>query len=115
MPPADRSSAANAAATLPEKISPEHVRHLADLARLDFSEQEIEALTEDLGELLGYAQQLDEVDTEGVEPIPPGAPAVPERLRPDDAEKPLSQSEALENAPDADEDGFFQTPGALES
>lgn len=111
MPPANPSDAT--AIPPAEDVSPKHVRYLADLARLDFSEQEIEALAEDLGDLLGYAQQLDEVDTEGVEPMPPGAPAVPERLREDDAEKPLAQSEALENAPDADEEGFFRTPGAL--
>ncbi|PSQ80045.1 MAG: hypothetical protein BRD46_05125 [Bacteroidetes bacterium QS_8_68_15] len=94
-------------------VSQDDVRHLADLARLDVEEGRLEALTGDLRRLIGYAQQLGEVDTAGVEPMPPGAPAVPERLRPDEAQKPLSQEEALENAPDADE-GFFRTPSALE-
>ena len=94
-------------------VSQEEVEHLADLARLDFTANEKEALAEDLSRLLGHAQQLGEVDTAGVEPMPAGAPAVPKRLRPDQPEKPLSQKEALENAPDVD-DGFFRMPGALE-
>lgn len=96
-----------------ESVTPEDVQHLADLARLDLSEEETEKLSENLSRLLGYAQQLGEVDTAGVEPMPPGAPSVPQRLRSDEPQKPLSQEAALENAPDAD-GGFFRAPGALE-
>jgi aspartyl-tRNA(Asn)/glutamyl-tRNA(Gln) amidotransferase subunit C len=96
-----------------EVVSQEDVRHLADLARLDVEEGRLEALTGDLRRLLDYAQQLGEVDTAGVEPMPPGAPAVPQRLRPDEAREPLSQEDALENAPDPDE-GFFRTPQAIQ-
>jgi aspartyl-tRNA(Asn)/glutamyl-tRNA(Gln) amidotransferase subunit C len=121
MPPASASSADDGSdeavapeAVAPEDVSPEHVHRLADLARLDLSDEEAKARADDLGRLLLHAQQLAEVDTEGVEPMPPGAPAVPEEhLRGDEAQKSLSQSEALENAPDADADRFFRTPGVL--
>lgn len=96
-----------------EPVSPDEVRHLARLAQLSFSEEEVEALAGDLSRLLGYAKQLGEVDTAGVEPMAPGAPAVPQRLRADNPQEPLAQAEALENAPDTD-DGFFRVPGALE-
>lgn len=95
-----------------ESVSPEDVRRLAGLARLDFTDQEIDALAGDLSRLLSHARQLGEVDTAGVEPMPPGAPAVPQRTRQDKPQKPLAQEEALENAPEADE-RFFRVPGAL--
>lgn len=97
----------------PEAVTPEEVQRLAHLAHLTFSDEEAEALTGDLNRLLDYAQQLGEVDTAGVRPMPPGAPSASGgRLRADEPEKPLSQTEALENAPDTEE-GFFCVPSTL--
>jgi len=49
-------------------ISREDVLHLAKLSRLEISEEEIEPLKKDLGNIVDYISQLDELDTEGVEP-----------------------------------------------
>jgi len=49
-------------------ISHDDVQHLAQLSNLQLSDDEIAALQVDLGNILGYINQLDELDTEGVEP-----------------------------------------------
>lgn len=113
MPPDEAPETSSAlAAEDAESVSPEDVRRLAHQARLSFSEEETEQLAGDLSRLLGYAQKLHEVDTAGVAPMAPGALAAPQHLRTDEPEKPLSQAEALQNAPDA-ADGFFRLPGVL--
>lgn len=50
-------------------ISREDVLHLADLVKMDLADDEIDPLRGDLAAVLGYVRQLDEVDTEGVEPL----------------------------------------------
>lgn len=49
-------------------ISIDDVRHLAQLSSLQLDDTEAEALRIDLGNILGYIEQLSELDTEGVEP-----------------------------------------------
>lgn len=49
-------------------ISTDDVRHLAQLSSLQLDDAETEALRIDLGNILGYIEQLSELDTEGVEP-----------------------------------------------
>lgn len=44
------------------------IKHLAELSNFSISEEESETLKKDLGEILKYVSQLDEVDVEGVEP-----------------------------------------------
>ena len=56
---------------IPMKISPEEVRHVADLARLDLNEELVELFTTQLNSLLGYMEKLNELDTTGVEPHQP--------------------------------------------
>jgi aspartyl-tRNA(Asn)/glutamyl-tRNA(Gln) amidotransferase subunit C len=50
------------------KLSLKDVQYLATLSNLKLSDQEAESLTEDLGRIVGYIEQLSELDTEGVEP-----------------------------------------------
>ena len=50
------------------KVENDTIRHLAELSNFSISESETESLKKDLGEILKYVSQLDEVDTEGVEP-----------------------------------------------
>lgn len=50
------------------QISRDDVLHLAQLSNLELSDDEIENLKTDLGNILGYVAQLGELDTEGVEP-----------------------------------------------
>jgi aspartyl-tRNA(Asn)/glutamyl-tRNA(Gln) amidotransferase subunit C len=93
------------------------VRHIARLARLQMTEAEIEALVPELNNILGWVEQLGEVDTDGVEPL---ATVIEQklRLREDviDAD-PLTggniRDELLANAPEA-QHGFFAVPKVIE-
>ncbi len=49
-------------------ITREDVSHLAKLSNISLNEKQIEPLMKDLGNIVGYISQLDELDTEGVEP-----------------------------------------------
>lgn len=51
-----------------EKISKEEVLKIANLARLEFTDEEIETFTYQLSSILDYIEKLNEVDTDGVEP-----------------------------------------------
>ena len=50
-------------------VSPEQVRHIAKLARIAMTDAEIDALVPELNNILGWIEQLGEVDTDGVEPL----------------------------------------------
>ena len=59
-------------------VSPEQVRHIAKLARIAMSDEEIERLVPELNNILGWVEQLEEVNTDGVEPL---TAVVPNKLR----------------------------------
>ena len=84
-------------------LTAKEVRHVARLARLQLSDQEIDAMTAQLGAILDYFDQLKQADTTGV---PPAAHALPLQnvLRPDAVTPCLSPDEALANAPQREED-----------
>jgi aspartyl-tRNA(Asn)/glutamyl-tRNA(Gln) amidotransferase subunit C len=93
-------------------VSPEQVRHIANLARIAMSEEEIERLVPELNNILGWVEQLAEVNTDGVEPLT----AVIEqklRLRYDEVTAGNIRDKILANAPDA-EHGFFAVPKVIE-
>lgn len=52
-----------------KRVSKEDVKHIADLARIELTEEESERFTREISDVLGYIAQLGEVDTENVEPI----------------------------------------------
>ena len=94
------------------KISKDTVKHVAELARLEFKEEELEKFTEQLGNILEHIEELNELDTSNVEPtfhvLDLSTP-----LREDVVESWLSSDEALENAPRREED-FFAVPRVIE-
>ncbi|MFA7169525.1 MAG: Asp-tRNA(Asn)/Glu-tRNA(Gln) amidotransferase subunit GatC [Candidatus Paceibacterota bacterium] len=51
------------------KVSEEEVRHIAELARIELTGEEVNKFTKEISDILGYVKQLEEVNTEGVEPI----------------------------------------------
>ncbi len=55
--------------TKDKKISEEEVKHIAELARIELSEEEKKRFSAELSDVLEYIQQLEEVDTDGVEPV----------------------------------------------
>jgi len=93
-------------------VSPEQVRHIAKLARIAMSEEELERLVPELNNILGWIEQLGEVDTDGVEPLT----AVIEqklRLRDDKVTDGEIREDVLANAPEA-QHGFFAVPKVIE-
>jgi aspartyl-tRNA(Asn)/glutamyl-tRNA(Gln) amidotransferase subunit C len=50
-------------------LSTDQVKHIAKLARLSLSDLEIEKYSKDLNQILAYVEQLQELDTQGVEPM----------------------------------------------
>ncbi len=90
------------------RITPDEVRELALLARLRLSEQEVAAMTDNLGAILDYVDALSALDTSAVEPMTHAVPFdCP--TRPDEVKASLSLDEALANAPRRD-GSFFQVP-----
>jgi aspartyl-tRNA(Asn)/glutamyl-tRNA(Gln) amidotransferase subunit C len=88
------------------------VRHIAKLARLQMSDDEVDALVPELNNILGWIEQLGEVNTDGVEPLT----AVIDqklRLREDVVNDGDCREAVLANAPDA-QHGFFAVPKVIE-
>lgn len=98
-------------------VSEKEVRHVAKLARLALSDAEIDRMVPELNNILGWVEQLSEVNTDGVEPLT----AVIDnelRLRDDVVNAdPLTGGDCrdsiLKNAPDA-QHGFFAVPKVIE-
>lgn len=93
-------------------ITLKDVEHVAKLARLELSEQEKEQFTGQLNAILKYAEKLNQLDTEGIEPTSHVLP-VTNVMREDEVRESVSNETALKNAPD-EEDGQFKVPAVLE-
>jgi aspartyl-tRNA(Asn)/glutamyl-tRNA(Gln) amidotransferase subunit C len=93
-------------------ISSQQVRHIAKLARIGMSDAEIEAMVPEINNILGWVEQLGEVDTDGVEPL---ATVIDQklRLRDDVVDAGNIRDEVLANAPEA-QHGFFAVPKVIE-
>lgn len=92
-------------------LSRETVEKVSLLARLQFPPAELDALTEQLQRIIGYVEQLDDVDTTDVAPM---AHAIElSNVFADDAPQPsLPREQALANAPKRD-DECFRVPAVL--
>ena len=88
------------------------VRHIARLARIAVSDDEVAALAPELSNILGWIEQLSEVDVAGVEPMTAVIPNTL-RLRDDVVTEGDRQADILANAPAA-EHGFFAVPKVIE-
>jgi aspartyl-tRNA(Asn)/glutamyl-tRNA(Gln) amidotransferase subunit C len=93
-------------------VTLEDVEHVANLARLEFSDEEKKTLTNQLNKILEYMEKLNELDTSNVEPL---AQVIPlSNVFREDAVRPSSPvSEVLKNAP-AKTDKFFKVPKVIE-
>lgn len=89
-------------------LSTEDVEHVARLARLALTGEEVEALRGELSDILAYAEKVGEV---AAQDVPPTSHAYPLRnvLRADEPRPSLPQEAALSTAPAA-EDGRFRVP-----
>ncbi|MBA1336671.1 MAG: Aspartyl/glutamyl-tRNA(Asn/Gln) amidotransferase subunit C [Firmicutes bacterium] len=93
-------------------ITRKDVEYVAELARLEFSEEDKENFTKTLNDILKYAEKLNEVDTEEV---PPTAHilSVKNVFREDRVRPSMDRDKILQNAPDSDK-GCFRVPRVIE-
>ncbi|QDT65410.1 Asp-tRNA(Asn)/Glu-tRNA(Gln) amidotransferase subunit GatC [Calycomorphotria hydatis] len=91
----------------------EDVKKIASLARLHLSSEELDTYAAQLGGILGYVEMLNEVDTDGIEPM---AHAVEQTnvLREDVPTPMFSSEEALSNAPKTD-GRYFLVPQIIDA
>ncbi|APX95974.1 MULTISPECIES: Asp-tRNA(Asn)/Glu-tRNA(Gln) amidotransferase subunit GatC [Natronorubrum] len=86
-----------------DAVSPEEVRHVGELARVDLDDDEVDQFTQQFGDILEYFETLDtvpEVDREA---------DLTNVMRPDEERESLDHEAALENATET-EDGYFKGP-----
>lgn len=93
-------------------ITPDEVRHVARLARLELTEEEVERFTRQLGDILQAAARLQELDTEGVDPTFYPLP-LQNVMRPDEVRPSLPREQVLRNAPEQ-EQHMFKVPRIIE-
>ena len=94
------------------KITCKDVANVALLSRLEFSESELETFTGQMDAILQYAEVLNKVNVENVEPMAHVLP-LKNVMRADEARPSLDRELALSNAP-AQEDGYFKVPKIIE-
>ncbi len=89
-------------------ISKDDVRHIAKLARLELSEEEIEKFAGQLSQILDHAAKIRELDLDGIEPL---THAIDRKnvFRKDVVKPGLSTEDALKNAPEREEN-YFKIP-----
>lgn len=88
------------------------VKRVAHLARIAVTDAEAEALRGSLNEILGFVEQLNEVDIDGVEPMTSVQP-MDMKKRKDEITEGFRAADVLANAPEI-EDGFFVVPKVVE-
>lgn len=90
------------------------VAHIAELAKLELSQDEMDVMARQLSAILDYAERLNQLDTEAIAPT---ASVIPNQnvMRPDQVTPSLPREQVLENAPDTDErHEFFRVRAVLE-
>ena len=95
-----------------ERITDETMEYVEILAKLELTGEERRQAKADMSRMLDYIDQLNELDTEGVEPMTHIFP-VSNVFREDEEENRWSREAILENAP-KQKDGFFQVPKTVE-
>ncbi len=92
-------------------VTKQEVEKIAELARLEFNESEIEHLTKDMNQILHHMDKLNELDTSNVEPLSHPI-EVKNVFREDELKDSIKREDALRNAPDKDEE-FFKVPKVI--
>jgi aspartyl-tRNA(Asn)/glutamyl-tRNA(Gln) amidotransferase subunit C len=96
-------------------LTEENVRYVAGLANLRLSDEEVHRMSHDLGHILTHIEQLNELDTEDIEPMAQVLFDADETatLRPDVIRTPLSNADAIANAASSGA-GYFKVPRVIE-
>jgi aspartyl-tRNA(Asn)/glutamyl-tRNA(Gln) amidotransferase subunit C len=95
------------------EITDKTVDELAHLARLHFEGDEKQRIKKDLTRIVSFMEKLNELDTEGVEPLIYLSEEF-NVMRKDEARKTITQEQALKNAPKRDSD-YFKVPKVLKN
>ena len=93
-------------------VTSEDVKKIARLSRLHVEDARLQSLADELNGILGWIEQLNEVDVEGVAPMT-SAVAITAPLRDDDITDGKVRDKVLSNAPKSD-DGFYVVPRSVE-
>ena len=88
------------------KISKDEVRHVAQLARLALDDRSLDAMADQIGNILEYMETLNRIDTTGVKPTA-HAVSMTTPLRKDVETPHLEHDRALANAPEKDDQSFL--------
>jgi aspartyl-tRNA(Asn)/glutamyl-tRNA(Gln) amidotransferase subunit C len=96
-----------------QKIDIKTVDEVAHLARLEFTEEGKAKILDDMNRMLAFVGKLNEMDTEGVEPLIYMTDEV-NVMREDEPKVTISQKEALKNAPKKDSD-YFKVPKVIDN
>ncbi|WP_010252343.1 Asp-tRNA(Asn)/Glu-tRNA(Gln) amidotransferase subunit GatC [Acetivibrio cellulolyticus] len=94
------------------KITKDTIEHVANLARLNLTEDEKSKLTLDMEQIISYVDKLNELDTSKVKPTDHVIP-ISNVFREDEAKPSYPREKILENAPSS-EDGCFKVPKIVE-
>ena len=86
-------------------LSADDVRAIADLARLELNDEDVERYQQQLSDILGYFQKLEELDTSHIDPTSSVLPLT-NVMRADKAGTALSVDDVVANAPDSDGEQF---------
>ena len=98
---------------MPAGLTRDDIARIAALANLELAPSEIDLFARQLGDILAYADELQQIDTTGV---PPTANVVTEHAadRPDEVQPSLDRAAALANAPDGEPAaGLFKVPRVI--
>ena len=96
-----------------EDLSRDTVRAIAELAKLELTDDEVAEYASQLNDILHYFEHLQQLDTSHIEPTASVLP-LQSVMRPDIAGQPLTQAEVVANAPDS-EDYQFRVSAVLDA
>ena len=94
------------------KIDIKTIEKLASLSKLKFTKEELDLISKDMSKMVDFINQLDEIDTEGVEPLIHVNEGF-NNWREDEIREMLDQKEALSNSPTKDST-YFKLPKVLD-
>ena len=93
-------------------LSAGDISRIADLGRIDISEDQIQVMQSELNDIFQMIEQIRSVNTDGIEPMPNPHDGI-ERLRKDCVTEENHRSENMKNAPEKSE-GYFLVPQVIE-
>ncbi|MFZ9686743.1 MAG: Asp-tRNA(Asn)/Glu-tRNA(Gln) amidotransferase subunit GatC [Chitinophagaceae bacterium] len=93
------------------KLDKQTTKKLAELSRLAFNEEELISIQQDLEQMIGFVEKLNELDTKGIAPLTHVSDEA-NRLREDQVKGSIDIEDALKNAP-ASKDRFFTVPKVI--